>query len=87
MSLAILAMAPFMSIEYLGPALSETLVYIWSRKNPDTLLSFLGIFVFKAPYLPWVLLCFTLILHGTIPKEEICGIVVGHGLFHHLTDT
>jgi Derlin-2/3 len=63
---------------FLGSALSSTLIYIWSRKNPDTLLSFLGLLVFKAPYLPWVLLCFSLIMHGTVPKDEMCGIVVGH---------
>lgn len=72
-------MAPLFSMAFLGSALSSTLVYIWSRKNPDTHLSFLGIFVFKAPYLPWVLLFFSLIMHGTVPKDEMCGIVVGHG--------
>jgi Derlin-2/3 len=66
---------------FLGSALSSTLIYIWSRKNPDTLLSFLGLLVFKAPYLPWVLLCFSLIMHGTVPKDEMCGIVVGHSRY------
>jgi Derlin-2/3 len=66
---------------FLGSALSSTLIYIWSRKNPDTLLSFLGLLVFKAPYLPWVLLCFSLIMHGTVPKDEMCGIVVGHSTY------
>jgi Derlin-2/3 len=42
------------------------------------MLSFLGLLVFKAPYLPWVLLAFSLIMHGTVPKDEMCGIVVGH---------
>jgi Derlin-2/3 len=59
-------------------ALSSTLIYIWSRKNPDTMLSFLGLLVFKAPYLPWVLLGFSVVMHGTVPKDEMCGIVVGH---------
>jgi|TARA_R110002003_G_scaffold2545_2_gene24436 Derlin-2/3 len=63
---------------FLGSALSSTLIYIWSRKNPDTMLSFLGLLVFKAPYLPWVLLIFSIIMHGTVPKDEMCGIVVGH---------
>jgi Derlin-2/3 len=74
-------MAPIFSMAFLGSALSSTLVYIWSRKNPDTMLSFLGLFIFKAPYLPWVLLCFSLIMHGTVPKDEMCGIVVGHSTF------
>ena len=66
------------SMAFLGSALSSTLIYIWSRKNPDTMLSFLGLLVFKAPYLPWVLLGFSVVMHGTIPKDEMCGIVVGH---------
>ncbi|KAJ6151079.1 hypothetical protein N7470_007673 [Penicillium chermesinum] len=54
------------------------LVYIWARRNPDTRLSFLGLLVFTAPYLPWVLMGFTAFMHRTVPKDEICGVVVGH---------
>ena len=64
---------------FLGSALSSSLVYIWSRRNPETRLSFLGLLVFTAPYLPWVLMAFSLVLHGTVPKDEICGVIVGHG--------
>lgn len=49
------------------------------------MLSFLGLLVFKAPYLPWVLLAFSLIMHGTVPKDEMCGIVVGHSKFFEET--
>jgi Derlin-2/3 len=66
------------SMPFLGGALSSTLVYIWSRRNPDTRLSFLGLLVFTAPYLPWVLMTFSLFMHGTIPKDEILGVIVGH---------
>lgn len=72
-------MSPLFSIPFLGQALSSTLVYIWSRRNPDTQLSFLGLLVFRAPFLPWVLILFAVLVHGHIPKDEICGIVVGHG--------
>lgn len=68
-----------LSMPFLGSALSSTLVYIWSRRNPETRLSFLGLLVFTAPYLPWVLMAFSLVLHGTVPKDELCGVVVGHG--------
>jgi Derlin-2/3 len=63
---------------FLGHPLSSTLVYIWSRRNPDTRLSFLGLLVFTAPYLPWVLMGFSLVVHGNIPKDEIMGVVIGH---------
>ena len=66
------------SMPFLGGALSSVLVYIWSRRNPDTRLSFLGLLVFTAPYLPWVLMTFSLFMHGTIPKDEILGVIVGH---------
>ncbi|MCJ1309923.1 hypothetical protein MMC25_003584 [Agyrium rufum] len=74
----LLALSPLLSMPFLGPALSSSLVYIWSRRNPDTRLSFLGLLVFTAPYLPWVLMAFSLVLHSTIPKDEICGVIVGH---------
>lgn len=72
-----------LSIPFLGSALSSSLVYIWSRRNPETRLSFLGLLVFTAPYLPWVLMAFSLVLHGTVPKDEICGVIVGHSEYPH----
>ncbi len=75
----LLAMSPLLSMPFLGSALSSSLVYVWSRRNPETRLSFLGLLVFTAPYLPWVLMAFSLVLHGTVPKDEMCGVVVGHG--------
>ncbi|EAS27619.3 ER-associated proteolytic system protein Der1 [Coccidioides immitis RS] len=77
-TIALLTLSPFLSVPFLGPALSSSLVYIWGRRNPDTRLSFFGVLVFTAPYLPWVLMAFSLIVHGTIPKDEICGVIVGH---------
>ncbi|KAF2841473.1 DER1-domain-containing protein [Patellaria atrata CBS 101060] len=77
-SVFLLAIAPLFEIAFLGSALSSTLVYIWSRKNPDTRLSFLGLLVFRAPFLPWVLMLFSLMLHSSVPKDEMCGVVVGH---------
>ncbi|KUL84590.1 hypothetical protein ZTR_08699 [Talaromyces verruculosus] len=75
---SLLMLSPFVSLPYLGQALSSTLVYIWSRRNPDTRLSFLGLLVFTAPYLPWVLMAFHFLVHGTVPKDDICGVIVGH---------
>ena len=77
-SIILLCLAPMMSMPFLGHALSSVLVYIWSRRNPETRLSFLGLVVFKAPFLPWVLIGFSLLMHGSMPKDEICGIIVGH---------
>ena len=76
----LLCLSPMLSMPFLGSALSSSLVYIWSRRNPETRLSFLGLLVFTAPYLPWVLMGFSLMLHGSVPKDEICGVIVGHGM-------
>ena len=78
-STTLLALAPIFNQAFLGTTLSSTLVYIWSRRNPDVRLSFLGLLTFKAPWLPWVLIAFNVVLHSHWPKDELCGIVVGHG--------
>ncbi|KAK4106574.1 DER1-domain-containing protein [Parathielavia hyrcaniae] len=75
---SLLLLSPFVSMGFLGHPLSSTLVYIWSRRNPDTLMSFLGVLVFRAPYLPWVLMGISFVLHGTVPRDEIMGVVIGH---------
>lgn len=75
---SLIILSPLVSMPFLGQPLSSTLVYIWSRRNPDTRLSFLGLLVFTAPYLPWVLMAFSLFMHGSIPRDEIMGVVIGH---------
>lgn len=81
----LLLLSPMISMPFLGHPLSSTLVYIWSRRNPDTRLSFLGLMVFTAPYLPWVLMAFSLVTHSTIPRDEIVGAVIGH-IWYFFTD-
>lgn len=75
---SLLLLSPFVSMPFLGHPLSSTLVYIWSRRNPDTLMSFLGLLVFRAPYLPWVLMGISFVVHGTVPKDELMGVIIGH---------
>ncbi|KAI3343700.1 derlin-2 [Ustulina deusta] len=81
----LILLSPLVSMPFLGHPLSSTLVYIWSRRNPDTRLSFLGLLVFTAPYLPWVLMGFSLVMHGSVPKDEIMGVVIGH-IWYFFTD-
>ncbi|KAF8534883.1 Derlin [Trichophaea hybrida] len=75
---SLLLLSPLTSMPFLGSPLSFSLVYIWARRNPSVRLSFLGLFVFSAPYLPWVLLGFSLMLNNSLPKDDLLGIVVGH---------
>lgn len=69
---------------FLAPSLAFMVVYIWSKRNPEVTLSFLGLFNFNAPYLPWVILGFGLLL-GQSPIYDLLGIVVGH-IYYFLED-
>jgi len=77
-AVTLVALSPLTGMPFLGSPLSFSLVYIWARRNPGVQLSFLGLFVFNAPYLPWVLLAFSVLLHNTLPKDDLLGIAVGH---------
>lgn len=70
------SLAPFVAIEFLGSSLTFMMVYVWGRRHQYVNLSFLGIFNFTAPYLPWVLLAFSVML-GSSPKVDLLGMVAG----------
>ena len=75
--LMIAMIAPFASALFLGSSLSFMMTYIWGRRNEDIKMSFLGVFSFTAPYLPWVMLAFSLLLGNPIAMD-VMGILVGH---------
>ncbi|KAF8072587.1 DER2.1 [Scenedesmus sp. PABB004] len=74
------SLAPFVAIEFLGSSLTFMMVYVWGRRHQYVNLSFLGIFNFTAPYLPWVLLAFSVML-GSSPKVDLLGMVAGHAYY------
>lgn len=76
--------ACFVHILFLGHAFTIMLVYVWSRRNPFVGMNFFGIVSFSAPYLPWVLLLFSLLL-GNNAIVDILGIACGH-LYYFLED-
>jgi Derlin-2/3 len=53
------------------------MVYVWGRRNQYVNMSFLGLFSFTAPYLPWVLLIFSVML-GSSPVVDLLGMAAGH---------
>lgn len=73
--------APFLSVHFLGSSLGFMMVYIWGRRNENVRMSFLGLFPFSAPYLPWVLLTFSMLL-GNRPTNDLIGIAVGHVYYY-----
>ena len=79
MLLSTLLIDKFSTIKFLGHPLTFMMVYLWAR-DPDNYhirMSFFGVIQFNAPYLPWVLLLFSLVL-GNPVEMDILGIIVGH---------
>ncbi|KAF1760376.1 hypothetical protein GCK72_008625 [Caenorhabditis remanei] len=70
----------FVQVLFLGQAFTIMLVYIWSRRNPNIQMNFFGVLTFTAPYLPWVLLLFSLLL-GNNAVVDFMGIACGHIYF------
>ncbi|XP_011816235.1 PREDICTED: derlin-3 isoform X2 [Colobus angolensis palliatus] len=72
------------SLFFLGQALMAMLVYVWSRRSPRVRVSFFGLFTFQAPFLPWALMGFSLLLGNSI-LVDLLGIAVGH-IYYFLED-
>lgn len=79
MSIVAASVSNFAKIKFLGHPFSFMMVYVWGRspENADVQMGFLGIFPFRAPYLPWVLLLFSMFIGNPI-ETDLLGIVVGH---------
>jgi len=73
--------APFVNIPFFGSSLTFMMVYLWGRRNEHIRMNFLGLLPFTAPYLPWVLLAFSLVL-GNSATVDLIGIAVGHTYFY-----
>ncbi|XP_058387976.1 derlin-3 isoform X2 [Diceros bicornis minor] len=54
------------SLFFLGQALTAMLVYVWSRRSPRVRVNFFGLLTFQAPFLPWALVGFSLLLGNSI---------------------
>jgi len=67
----------FVNPFFLGQAFTIMLVYVWARRNPYIRMNFFGLLTFNAPYLPWVLLGFSLLLGNSV-AVDLLGMAVGH---------
>lgn len=74
----------FAHLFFLGQAFTIMLVYVWSRRNPYIRMNFFGLLNFQAPFLPWVLMGFSLLLGNSI-VIDLLGIGVGH-IYYFLED-
>ncbi|XP_017778046.1 PREDICTED: derlin-2 [Nicrophorus vespilloides] len=82
--ISMILFAFFVDLLFLGQAFTIMLVYVWSRRNPFVRMNFFGIINFHAPYLPWVLFGFSLLL-GNPVYVDLMGIAVGH-IYYFLED-
>jgi len=65
------------NLMFLGQALTLMFVYVWARRNPFVKMSFFGLLTFSAPYLPWVLVGFSLLLGNSV-EVDLVGMGLGH---------
>eukprot|EP01133_Synstelium_polycarpum_P004242 gene4242-4949_t len=63
-SLLLLFIAYFLSFSIVSHGLIMTIIYVWSRMNPTGEVSFFFGLKFKAIYLPWVMMLFTILMGG-----------------------
>eukprot|EP00300_Choanocystis_sp_HF-7_P006925 c14987_g1_i1.p1 GENE.c14987_g1_i1~~c14987_g1_i1.p1 ORF type:complete len:230 (-),score=49.18 c14987_g1_i1:157-846(-) len=76
-AIAMLVGGVMLHIHFLGPSLTFMVVYVWSRRNSNIRMSFLGVFPFAAAYLPFVLMGFGMLLN-TPMSNDLLGIFIGH---------
>lgn len=69
-------------IPFLATALSNTITYIWARKNPQGIVQIFGFVSFNAFYLPFIFPMISLVFEGRVSKDEILGIAVGQMVFY-----
>ena len=69
----------FAKIKFLGHPLAFMMVYLWARspEQRHVRMNLIGVLPFNAPFLPWVLLLFSLFLGNSI-EADFLGIIVGH---------
>lgn len=79
-SLLMIVFAFVVNLLFLGQAFTIMLVYVWARRNPHVRMNFFGLLSFNAPYLPWVLLGFSVLLGNSV-SVDILGMAVGHAYY------
>jgi Derlin-2/3 len=73
----ILLTAQALNLTFLGSSLTFCTLYVWGRRNSDVEMQMFGVLNFRAPYLPLVMLGFSLVL-GNSATVDLLGIAAGH---------
>ena len=72
----LIILAYFFDLFNMSEPLLYMFMYVWSRKNPETISNIFG-FKFKAIYLPWAYIVIRVLMGGQ-PTMPLMGIAVGH---------
>jgi Derlin-2/3 len=64
--------------QFLGPALTNMIVYLWSKKNAQQQINLINILHIRGSSLPLILLFSSLLLKQKTLKLDIMGIIAGH---------
>ena len=67
---------------FLSNCLVFALTYLWSRRNPDVQMGLFGIINFRAMYLCWVLVGFSVLVQSALPYHDLVGLFAGHVYFY-----
>ena len=72
--------AYLLGIQNLSSSVSTMFLYLWSRKYPNIMMSFLDVFHFRSCFLPYFILLMIL-LSGFDPTLDLLGNITGHIYF------
>ncbi|KAJ1991261.1 hypothetical protein H4R33_001422 [Dimargaris cristalligena] len=81
----LLACSAVFTTPFQAPALSFVIIYVWAQRNPHVLLNLLGLFTFRAPYFPFVMIGISYLFNNQFPVQSLLGLAVGH-LYYFLED-
>ena len=70
----------FAKILFLSQSLGFAMTYYWGRKSKTTVVEFMGVFSFRAPYLPFFYLFISFLLQSDF-KNDLYGLFIGHIYF------
>ena len=75
--LALAAIPGWLDLHFMAESLSFMFIQVWARRNEAARMVIMGVLEVRAPYLPWVLMMFSISM-GAEAGEAFAGIVAGH---------
>jgi Derlin-2/3 len=76
-SVIFLVNAHYWGLQNLSGSMSTMMLYLWARKNPNMMMSFLDIIHFRSCFLP-IFMLLMIVLSGYDPTLDLIGSVAGH---------